>query len=100
MKQDLCMVALLCLSLGPLQSAVAAADNSPLGKFRSDAESKGYIFYTNHDQIVSEAKKEGNLNVMTGLAPESIERKHSLCSGRLNFLNDWNLPLRYETSTK
>ena len=30
----------------------------------------------------------------------NVERKNSLRSDRLNFLNDWNLPLRYETSTK
>ena len=87
MKHDLYRVAFLCLSLGLWQSAFAAVVNSPLGKIKSEVESKGYIFYTSHDQIVSEAKKEGKLKVMTGLAPESIKAMASAFKRKYPFIN-------------
>jgi iron(III) transport system substrate-binding protein len=73
MKHCFCRVALFCLGLGMWQSAFAATAPNSLGKIKSEAESKGYIFYTSHDQIVAEAKKEGKLKVLTGLEPESIK---------------------------
>jgi len=73
MKYHLCRIACLSVSLGLWQSAFAATIDSTLGKVKSEAQSKGYIFYTSHDQIVSEAKKEGKLKVLTGLDPQSIK---------------------------
>ena len=40
-------------------------------KAKQDAEAKGYIFETSHDEIVAKAKKEGRLKVLTGLDPAS-----------------------------
>jgi iron(III) transport system substrate-binding protein len=87
MKYHLCRIACLSVSLGLWQSAFAATIDSTVGKIKSDAESKGYIFYTNHDQIVSEAKKEGNLNVMTGLARESIKAMTGAFERKYPFIN-------------
>ena len=73
MKRHICGIAMLCLGLALWQRASAATANPLIGKIKAEAEAKGYIFYAIHDQIVSEAKKEGILKVMTGLAPESIK---------------------------
>ncbi|MGH7848616.1 MAG: ABC transporter substrate-binding protein [Candidatus Binatia bacterium] len=87
MKHDFSKVAILCLSLGMWQPALAATVNSPLAKAKSEAEAKGYIFYTSHDQIVSEAKKEGKLKVLTGLGPESIKAMTSAFKGKYPFID-------------
>jgi hypothetical protein len=34
---------------------------------KKEAEGKGYIFFTTHDEIVAMAKKEGKLRVSSGL---------------------------------
>src|SRR5215475_1442264 len=39
----------------------AAAASSALLNAKKEAEAKGYIFYTDHDEIVAKAKKEGKL---------------------------------------
>ena len=87
MKRDLFKIAFLCLSLGIWQSASAATVNSPLAKAKAEAEAKGYIFYTTHDQIVSEAKKEGKLKVLTGLSPESIKAMTSAFKRKYPFID-------------
>lgn len=51
--------------VGP--SAFAASPSATLLKAKQEAESKGYTFITNRDEIVSKAKKEGKLRVVTGL---------------------------------
>ena len=47
--------------------AHAAAPSSALLKAKQDAEAKGYLFETNHDDIVAKAKKEAKLRVMSTL---------------------------------
>jgi ABC-type Fe3+ transport system substrate-binding protein len=47
--------------------AFAAAASAPLQRAKQEAEAKGYVFFTNRDEIVSKAKKEGKLRVLTGL---------------------------------
>ncbi len=57
-----------------LSSAVfAAAANPGLLKAKKDAESKGYIFETNHDDIVARAKKEGKLRVLSTIESAVIK---------------------------
>jgi len=43
----------------------AAAPGPALLQAKSEAEAKGYIFLTDHDEIVAKAKKEGNLRVLS-----------------------------------
>jgi ABC-type Fe3+ transport system substrate-binding protein len=45
----------------------AAPANTALLKAKHEAEARGQIFITSHDEIVSKAKREGKLRVMTGL---------------------------------
>ena len=58
---------LLLLSLLTPPHALAASPD--LLKAKQEAEAKGYIFFTTHDEIVAMAKKEGKLWVSSGLEP-------------------------------
>src|SRR5262245_61580135 len=74
MKAKPYSVLLLVASLGFLlfaSNVLAAQPNAALLKAKQDAETKGYIFETSHDEIVAKAKKEGRLKVITGLDPAS-----------------------------
>ena len=59
------VILILCLWLGG-QDAFAAVAGSALLKRKQEAEAKGYVFFTNRDEIVSKAKKEGKLRVVAG----------------------------------
>jgi len=48
--------------------ALAASAASALLKAGKEAESKGYVFFTDREEIVSKAKKEAKLRVITGLS--------------------------------
>ncbi len=53
-------------------SVTLAASPSPsLQKAKQEAEAKGYIFLTSHDEIVNLAKKEGKMNAISGLEQET-----------------------------
>ena len=55
-------------------STVSAATASPpLAKVKQEAEAKGYVFVTSHDEIVAMAKKEGRIRVLTGLESDNIK---------------------------
>lgn len=51
----------------------AAAPSQPILKAKKEAEAKGYTFFTNHDEIVARAKKEGKLRVFSGQDPKSLK---------------------------
>ena len=51
----------------------AAAPNAALQKAKQAAEAKGYVFFTNHDEIVERAKKEGKLRVQSSQEPRAIK---------------------------
>ena len=51
----------------PAPAAHAAAASPGLTKAKQEAEAKGLVFEINHDAIVSKARKEGKLRVITGL---------------------------------
>ncbi len=54
-------------------SGVLAASISPaLQKAKQEAEAKGYIFLTSHDEIVNMAKKEGKMNAVHSFEPTTI----------------------------
>ena len=46
-------------------TSFAAAPSSSLLKAKQDAEAKGYLFESSHDDIVAKAKKEGKLRVLS-----------------------------------
>jgi hypothetical protein len=50
-----------------VSAAQAAVPDSALRQAKSEAEAKGYIFLTDHNEIEAHAKKEGALKVFSGL---------------------------------
>jgi len=54
-------------------SALAAAPTSALQKAKQDAEAKGYIFLNSHEEILSRAKKEGRIRVLSSQDPDAIK---------------------------
>ena len=48
----------------------AASATPALLKAKQDAESKGYVFFTSRDEIISKAKQEGRLRALTGAGLE------------------------------
>ncbi|MBI2986198.1 MAG: hypothetical protein HYY45_05450 [Deltaproteobacteria bacterium] len=87
MNRNLLNVAFLTLTLGLSQTVSAAAANPSADKARSEAEAKGYIFFSSHNEIVAEAKKEGKLRVLSGLSPESIKAVTSAFRQRYPFVD-------------
>jgi hypothetical protein len=52
----------LCI---PDSVTVAASSDIALLKAKKDAEAKGYIFETSHDEIIAKARKEARLRVLS-----------------------------------
>jgi iron(III) transport system substrate-binding protein len=50
-----------------------AAPNPSLAKAKQEAEAKGYIFESSHDEIVAKAKKEGKLRVLSTMESAVIK---------------------------
>jgi hypothetical protein len=50
----------------------ASTPSAALLEAKKKAEAKGYIFETNHEEIVAKAKKEGRVKALTGLDPETF----------------------------
>src|SRR5262245_13310812 len=55
----------------PLTHAIGAS--AALLKAKQEADAKGYLFFSTHDDIVQRAKKEGKIRVMTGLEKDTFE---------------------------
>lgn len=86
MKGILSPILFLCLTLATAQPALAAAPQSH-PKAKAEAEARGYLFITSHDAIVSEAKKEAKLRVLTGLDPDSIKAMTSAFKKKYPFID-------------
>ncbi len=63
-------LSLVYLVLGSM--ALAASPSPALQKAKQEAEAKGYIFLTSHDEIVDLAKKEGKMNAESALEPQTL----------------------------
>jgi iron(III) transport system substrate-binding protein len=50
-----------------------AAPNPSLAKAKQEAEAKGYIFESSHDEVVAKAKKEGKLRVLSTMESAVIK---------------------------
>ncbi|HEY3154583.1 MAG TPA: hypothetical protein VGK65_23185, partial [Candidatus Binatia bacterium] len=51
----------------------ASAPSTSLLKAKQEAEAKGYVFVTTHQEIVERAKKEGKLRVFSSQEPPAIK---------------------------
>jgi hypothetical protein len=73
MKTMLLGLVFALTGVGLVQGVLAASPNADLLKAKREAEAKGYIFETSHDEIVAKAKKEGKLRVMTTLEVDVVK---------------------------
>jgi ABC-type glycerol-3-phosphate transport system substrate-binding protein len=64
--------ALFAAFLFAASGALAAQSGPALLKAKKEAEAKGYIFFTSHDEIVDLAKKEEKLHGIISLDPDTF----------------------------
>jgi iron(III) transport system substrate-binding protein len=73
------MKALLCAQIGLLaivslaRLSLAASVDPALLKAKQEAESKGFVFINNPNEIVAKAKQEGKLRVLTGMEAPTLK---------------------------
>lgn len=65
----------------------AAAASPELLKAKKEAEAKGYTFFTSHDEIVAEAKKEGSLRVLAEMEPPTMRASAQAFMKKYPFIN-------------
>ena len=63
-------IAFFLLALGLPVAVNAAAAGPALQKAKQEAEAKGFLFETSHDEIVAKARKEGKARILTSLEVE------------------------------
>ena len=68
-------------------TAFAASPSAALLKAKREAEAKGYIFETSHDEIVAKAKKEGKLRVLTTMRPAVSEAMRDAFKRKYPFID-------------
>ena len=76
MALRICRLAILIFVVTWLVGRGFAGD-APLPKSKQEAETKGYLFETRHDEIVAKAKKEGKLKVFSALDAQRTLRELS-----------------------
>lgn len=67
-------------------SAHSQTPSPDLLKAKQQAEAKGYIFLTNHDEIVEKAKKEGKLRVLSSQQSVTIKPSSTLSRRNIRLL--------------
>ena len=80
----------LLLTAGSLlfSSYLFAATPSPaVLKAKQEAEAKGYVFFTDRDEIVAKAQKEGKLRVITSMEPETAKASLAAFKKRYPFID-------------
>ena len=68
-------------------SVPVGAQSSALRQAKSAAEAKGYLFETNHDDIVAKAKKEGPLRVLTTWNSKAVEQMTKAFKKKYSFID-------------
>ena len=63
------------VTLGMLADSAraATAPSAELAKAKKEAESRGYVFYANRDEIVAKAKEEGRVRVLSNMDPDNLK---------------------------
>ena len=67
--------------------AFAATPSASLLKAKQEAEARGYLFHTSHDEIVARAKKEGKLRVFSSQEPPAIKAVASAFKQKYPFID-------------
>ncbi|HWP57956.1 MAG TPA: extracellular solute-binding protein [Candidatus Acidoferrales bacterium] len=105
MKADRIFTLLCALAFfGTLLAAstgLGAAANPTLAKAKQDAEAKGYLFVASKEEIIANAKKEGNLRVLGSLdkatlnvLAEAFKKKYPFINARADEINGTEVYLR------
>jgi ABC-type Fe3+ transport system substrate-binding protein len=68
-------------------SGFAASVSPSLLKVKQEAEAKGYLFETSHDEIVSKAKKEGKLRVLSTMESAVIKAMREAFKKKYSFID-------------
>jgi iron(III) transport system substrate-binding protein len=80
-------LSVLCLVLGYSITSAFAADSAAVSKAKKEAEAKGYIFSTDRNEIVAQAKKEGRLRVLAEMEPPNIKASTAAFMKKYPFIN-------------
>ena len=80
----ICFILTVCVL--PLEAALGA--ESAAIKAKQKAEAEGYVFVTNHDEIVEKAKKEGKLRVIRSLSSETFNSTVSAFKQKYPFVTE------------
>ena len=80
-------VALVLVLLSSAAVSFAASVDPALLKAKQEAESKGYLFITNREEIVAKAKQEGKLHVLTGMEPPTLKASAAAFKKRYPFID-------------
>ena len=68
-------------------SAYAASASPALVKAKLDAEAKGYLFESSHDEVVAKAKKEGKLRVLSTMETAVIKAMRDAFKKKYSFID-------------
>jgi ABC-type Fe3+ transport system substrate-binding protein len=79
-------VAVVFLALCPAE-ALAAETSADLVKTKKDAETRGYVFIANRDEIVAKAKKEGSLRLISSMERETAKAAMASFTKKYPFIN-------------
>ena len=56
-----------------VNAGAATLQSADLVKAKKEAESRGYIFFANREEIVAKAKEEGQVRVLSNMDPDNIQ---------------------------
>jgi ABC-type Fe3+ transport system substrate-binding protein len=68
-------------------AALAASSTPPPLKAQQEAEAKGYLFATSHDEILAKAKAEGKIRALSSLAPPTFKAMAAAFKKKYPFLD-------------
>jgi iron(III) transport system substrate-binding protein len=86
----LCFLATIVLTAAILLGGFrdhAPAASATLAKAKQEADAKGYVFLSSHEEILSRAKKEGRIRVLSAQDPEAIKAMASAFKRKYPFID-------------
>lgn len=89
LRAAVCSVLLLLgFCLAERTTLAASSATSPLLKAKQEAEARGYIFVSSHEEIIAAAKKEGKLRVLGSLSPSTYKQMINAFRKRYPFITE------------
>jgi ABC-type Fe3+ transport system substrate-binding protein len=87
MKILLTITFALALGWVDVSRVVAAQSSSGLVKAKQEADARGYVFFTSHDEIVAKAKKEGRLRILVNMEVPTLKASAKAFTQKYPFIN-------------